>query len=180
MGMKSIALAVVLLFSAARSQAQNPPAPDALETGWRVQVTGGYSNLQNQSTNNGFLTSAEVRVAKHWSGRFDYFATASPKASTLLAKAQYDFSLAHVLPASSYLDVSKLEVFVNAGAGAARGEAQSAPFKLAISAGGGLNYRVSDKMIVRPLELNYVRSAVTGTQIIGNHLQFAASFGYRF
>lgn len=178
--MKRIMLvALFCLALAVSASAQAKPA-DLLETGWHVTVSGGYSNLSRQETNNGFLCRASVRVAKHWAARLDYFATANPKAAVIVVGPEYSFSLAHILPKSSFFDVAKLESAISAQVGAGRGSDKASPFKPAVSVGYTLGYRVSDKLIVQPLSVSYVRSAASGTQVIGNHLQFASAIGLRF
>jgi len=43
-----------------------------------------------------------------------------------------------------------------------------------LMAGGGFDVRVGDKVSVRPLDVNYIRSSlIGGGRVIGNHLQLA-------
>src|SRR5437868_4696776 len=105
-----------LSFSAvAQTPAPAPSPSDIFETGWTFSVSGGYTNLQNQATNNGFLTSAEVRVAKHWSGFLDQVSIGKPSAVGFLAGPSYEFSLAHVAKKSSFIDISKFTIALKAG-----------------------------------------------------------------
>lgn len=190
---KVTAMLILFLGLAGTALAQSDP----LETGWHVSVNGAFSNLSGQQTNNGYLSFAEVRVAKHWSARLNYFATADPTAKIITAGPEYNFSLRHILPKSDFLDVSKLEAFAGVSLGASHlepcpnltgqaladckvlKESPAPGFKFAAVVGGGVNYRITDKLTIRPLEVNYVRSAAGG-QLIGNHLQFASGVGLRF
>jgi opacity protein-like surface antigen len=174
---------IAVLFScilAVVSFAQTPAPTDLLETGWTFNVSGGYANLQNQATNNGFLTTAEVRVAKHWAGYLDQISVGKPSAIGFLGGASYEFSLAHVAKQSSFIDISKFSVAVKAGIGAARASADASPFKLAVEVGAALRYNLPAGMFVEPVDVRLVRSSVTGTQVIGNHLALIAAIGKRF
>lgn len=163
---------------------QSPTKPaDPLETGWNVMVNGGYSNVSNASTNNGFFFSTGIRLGQHWAARGDVFVTASPAVTTSLAKPEYRFSALHLFPNNQSPTVRNTEFFVNAGIGSSHytDPAKGSQSKFAWGVGGGFDVKVSDTVTIRPLDVNYIRSSLlNGGKVIGNHLQFAAGLGLRF
>lgn len=177
-----------MLFVAALAfgQSATPPVtpPDPLETGWNVSVNGGFSSVSNAGTNNGFFFSSELRVAQHWAARADVFVLNDPAVTVTLVKPEYRLSANHIFKNTSgnYAAVNALELFVNFGAGSARftDPAKGTQSKFAYGGGGGFDYKLSDKITVRPLDVSWLKSSLTGQRVIGNHLQFEAGLGLRF
>ena len=187
--MKTLCLVSIVML-ALTCAAQTPPPADPLESGWNVAINGNVSNVSNAATNNGFQTSESLRVSQHWVARTDQFVTLAPSAVIVLAGPEYRFSLAHVLASSNFaVNAEKIEAFVHMGAGTARSEATAkdgtttlSTAKFAYGIGGGFDFKISDTVTVRPLDLTYVRASMlqNGGQVLGNHLQFAAGLGLRF
>lgn len=158
------------------------PPPDPLETGWNVSVNGGYSQVQNAGTNNGFFFSTGIRLSQHFVARGDVYVLNDPAVTISLAKPEARFSARHIFKSSSTPAVQNTEFFVNAGLGDAHytDPAKGSQSKFAWGLGGGFDVKISDSISVRPLDVNYLRSSIIGGgKIIGNHLQFAATLGLR-
>lgn len=185
--MKFTVTLLLALFLCSISAAQTPPPkpPDVLEGAWNVSVYGAYSK---QQTNNGFATGLSMRLSQHLAMRTDVYILNDPQITIALGGAEYRFSLEHLIKGSNYAaNASKVEAFLNAGAGTARstaliGTGPKDLAKFAWSLGGGFDIRISDTVTVRPLDLKYVRSNFlnNGGQVLGNQLQFAAGLGLRF
>lgn len=196
-----LAVCLFLGFSvAAFGQTTPPPAPtpkppDIMEGAWNVSVNGGYSNISNAPTNNGFVSGVSLRLSQHLNLRSDVYLLNSPQGMVLaLAGPEYRFSLAHVLKSSSYAaSADRVEAFFNVGAGDAHTSTVTvdqagnsitsvSKSKFAWSVGGGFDIKMSDTVTLRPLDIKYVRSTFLnqGGGVYGNQLAFAAGLGLRF
>jgi hypothetical protein len=152
---------------------------DPMEPVWTVSISGGLSVLSNVGTNNGFMTSAALRLAQHWNLRTDIFSVATPSTIVVLAGPEYMWSLAHWIPPNDYFNTANIQPFLNLKLGDEKSNGAS---KFAYAVGGGFSVIVSPTMTLRPLDVSYVRSSVFGPKgtFIGNHLQYAASIGLNF
>lgn len=176
------------LFSIAQTPAPTPP--DVLENAWNIGINGNFSNLSQSANNNGFQVSEAFRVAQHWTFRSDQFLVMNPSIVVVTAGPEYRFSLQHLLAKSTFAaNASKLEAFVNVGAGTARsstvadnGTTTLSAAKFAYKIGGGIDILVNSTLSLRPLDISYVRAGMlnNGGQILGNHVQAAAGLGLRF
>ena len=184
--MKKLLLLFVLSVVSVHAQTKAPtpaPPPDPLESGWNVMVNGGYSQVQNAGTNNGFFFSTGIRIAQHWVARGDVFVLASPSVTITLVKPEYRFSALHLFSNTTSSTVKNTEFFANLGIGDAHftDPAKGTQSKVAYGFGGGFDVKLSDTVTVRPLDVNYIYSdLIGGGKVIGNHLQFAAGLGLRF
>jgi len=161
-------------------------AQDTNEAPWNFTVSGGISNIANASTNNGFATVTELRVAQHWAARGAVFNINTPNATEILASPEYIFSAAHLLKNSQFaVNASKIEFFAHADLGAARpntGSATPAPWSFAYGIGGGMNILLSPKVVMRPLDVTWTRTKLAQGQnlVLGNYAQAAAYLGLRW
>ena len=179
--------AVVCLFLAIAASAQTTPTPkDPLETGYQVSVNAGVGTVSNAPTNNGYFFSSGFRVSQHMNVRADLYLLNNPALTISLLGPEYRISAQHLFKNSSYTTVNNLEFFVNGSAGASRftDTTNATRAKFAFGFGGGFDYKLSDTVWIRPLDIKYVNYGIPGTaqrsgQILGNHLQFAASIGLR-
>lgn len=190
MKLRLLFLAAVLLLTANTGvtfgQTQPPPSSsDPFETGWSVSVSGGYTNVSNAQTNNGYFFSSAVRVAQHWNMRADIFILNSPQVTIAVAGPEYRLSINHILPqlSGNFPIINNMELFANAKLGDAKytDPAKGSQSKFAYGVGTGFDIAVSDTVTVRPLDVSYIRSSLlTGGVVLGNHMQFEAGLGLRF
>lgn len=183
--MKYLVLIATLLLASSvfAQQATSPPQPaDPFDGGWTVAVNGGYSSVQNAGTNNGFFFSTGIRLTQHFVVRGDVFVLNDPAVTISLVKPEYRFSAKHLIKAPTSPIVANTEFFINAGLGSAHftDPGKGTQSRFAWGVGGGFDIKLSDTVSMRPLDVNYLKSALTGPRVIGNHLQFAAGLGLRF
>jgi hypothetical protein len=194
---KSLILGCLLLLPGLLYAQTTPPPkpPDVLENAWNVSVNGGYSNVSNAPTNNGFVTGISFRLSQHLNLRSDVYILNSPQGMVLaLAGPEYRFSLEHLLKSSAFAaNASRVEAFFNVGAGDARtstvkvaadgtSTTSVSKAKFAASVGGGFDIKISDTVTMRPLDVKYVKSSFlnAGGGLYGNQLSFAAGLNLRF
>jgi len=186
--MRKAMLSFVLMMVAtswAFAQAAPPvSAPDVLEKAWRVEFSGNYSLLRENSNNNGYQAGFALRVAQHWAARADVFTVTSPSARVTIAGPEYRFSLGHWFKGSQFIHADGLEAAFSAKIGSARSGPNFgvAKARFAYGLGGSLDKKVSDHLSLRILELNYVRASIFRPEglVLGNHLQLASGIGLRF
>jgi len=190
----ALAFSSVASAQSTRRQAPTPPSgsTDVLETGWNVAVNGAFSTLTDSPTNNGLVAGMSFRVATHWDIRSDIYSLASPAVTVALAGPEYRFSLAHVIKSNPNfaINAANAEAFINVEVGNARttatvngaGGTPATASKFASSVGLGIDYHLSDIVMLRPLDVKYIRSNMLtgGGAFVGNHIQFAAGLGLRF
>ena len=68
-----LAVAVICLFAVGVS-AQTPAVP-----GWSFSTAGGFSNVSNAPTNNGFVNVTELRLSEYYAVRGDVFLMTNPQ-----------------------------------------------------------------------------------------------------
>ena len=191
----AVLLAVVVSIHPASAQTPAPVTPTApLESAWTVSVNGNFSSLQNQGTNNGVLISTAIRLATHWNLRADTYILNSPNITIVLGGPEYRLSLARLFKNSTgAVNAQNVEAFINTGLGDAHSStilAQSAgtvtttsTSKFAYAVGGGFDIKITDNLVMRPLDVKYIRSSMIGGSngtFVGNHLDFAAGLGLHF
>lgn len=184
--MKILAVALLVIASTL-AFAQTDP----LEGAYNVTINGGFSNVSNAATNNGFVTIEGLRVSQHLLAQsYQFVVLGPPSAVIVTAGPELRANLAHFLAKSNFAaNASKIEAFVNVGAGTARSSALNADGSTTLSKasfawkiGGGFDILLNKTMSFRPLDISYVRAPMLqhGGSILGNQLQFAAVLGVRF
>lgn len=166
------------------------PVPVPVTTNaWNVSVNGGYSNIQQAGTNNGFFFSTAIHVAEYWNIRGDVFVMNDPAVTLSLIKPEYRIPSSRLFKNASgnYFATNNVEFFLNGGIGNAHytDPAKGSTSKFAWGIGGGFDMTVlqtgGTTVTIRPLDVNYISSQlIGGGKVIGNHLQFAAGLGLRF
>lgn len=160
---------------------------DLCESAWSLALYGGYWNLQNATTNNGYTAGAGFNFSNHFGAEARFYQTSSPSANLVLPGANARMSLAHIFPtpAGASFSTEDLEVFAHANAGLgwsggtnAAGDAVSAVKKFAFSVGGGVDFAPASAPNVqwRILDVSYVNCGLFpnhGT-FLGNHVAFAS------
>jgi len=180
-------LFVLMMIATGWAFAQGAPPvrpPDPLEGAWRVEFSGNYSLLRENSNNNGYQAGFALRVAQHWAARADVFTVTSPSARVTIAGPEYRFSLGHWFKGSQFIHADGLEAALSAKIGSARSgpDFGAARARFAYGLGGSLDKKINAHFSMRILELNYVRASIFRPSgiVLGNHLQVASGIGLRF
>ena len=167
-------------------QAQtSPPNP---VPGWSFSTAGGFSNVSNAPTNNGFVNVTELRLSEYYAVRGDVFLMTNPQVIGSYISAQ------GIIPASKIFKNTKdqfavnsknVDFFINAGLGDIRStdpNSKDTKAKFSWRIGAGFNVKMTDHTFLRPLDISYLRGGVFqgGGAVVGNHLQVSALLGIRF
>jgi hypothetical protein len=181
----AIAIAIVIAIGTAGAQTAPPPTTP----GYTVSVNGGFSNVSNAPTNNGFMFDTELALSPTLSARGDVFVLSAPSVTISLASVQYQFPITKWIKNPTSVTVQDLHLFVKGGAGdaystgtAIGGNGITTQHKFAYAVGGGIEIDLSPTVHIRPLDLTYVRSSIlqNGGAVLGNHLAAAATLGLQF
>jgi hypothetical protein len=157
-----------------------PKAADTQEAYWTVSIHGNYSDVSGAQTNNGVKSGADVRIAQHFLLGAEYLTTINPANTKIfLAGGDYYRNLGHLGTKSQFIDLSQFDISFGPKAGFSL---QNGVKKFAFSFGGKLDRHVGNNVVLRLLDVEYVRAAVlpNGGQLIGNHVNVGAGLGLQF
>jgi len=164
------------------AMAQTPPAqPNA---GTFVEISASY-DVNGSQDNRATVVGVRVPVTSRWSGQFR--SILAPRAGNdgvnfNLAEVRYDRNLSDLIKSrSAQVNPGRFELFAYGGAGSARGAMAKDNASFAWSAGGGLNLRINDTVVITLFDYNYVRSRVerAGVVLSSNH-QLSPGLSIRF
>jgi len=147
--MKSIVLALMLLFSAAALQAQTP-------AGSQYQLGVGYTSVGGPTDNGTLLTFAKQFSPRVW-GQVKTLMLANPTGVLIpTVGPRYRPPLSALWKKSAYFDTTKWYPFVDLNLGSVKAPSGATTFAYGI--GAGLDYEASDTVTLLVIEADYDRS----------------------
>jgi hypothetical protein len=179
--MKKLFLAVTISMFTILGFAQDPNA------GVHVDLSAAYSLVNSAPTVNGAdsvsatVLTARAPITDRFAVRYEMINLPASNAQINLGEVEYRRSAADFLKSKGLrIDPKKYDVFAYLGFGGKRQEASTKPAFSGI-VGGGLDYRISEGVALRFVDIAYVRSVLDRHGVVlSNHLQFAPGLSFRF
>jgi hypothetical protein len=180
--MKKLALVTFVTFVTMLGLAQDSP-----NDGVHVDLSAAYSFVNSAPTINGndsisaSVITARLPITDRFAARYEMINLPGSNAQINLGEVEYRRSTADFLKSSSLrIDPKKYDVFAYVGLGGKRQDATATP-GFSYIVGGGLDYKLTDNVAVRAVDVAYVRSTLEQHGLfLSNHFQFAPGISLRF
>jgi hypothetical protein len=180
--MKIFSLVSSMLLLALSVMAQEAP-----NDGIHVDLSAAYSFINSTPTVNGndsvsaTVVTARVPITDQFALRYELINLPSTNAQVSLGELEYRRSVASFLKSPNLrIDPKKYDLFVYGGLGGKRQDNTRTP-GFSYIAGGGVDYKLTETVAVRAIDVAYVRSTLDQHGLIlSNHFQFAPGISLRF
>lgn len=191
--MKSIVLAALLLLAVSFAGAQDPtptptPAPIVdVNSGVHIDLSVAYQFFNQAPTVNGndsqsaTVATLRVPVTNRLAALAKMIVMPGQNAQISLGGAEYRRNLGELLKSQSLkFSPAKFDLFAYAALGGKRQDNATASAFSAL-AGGGVDYHISQNVVVRAVDIGYLRSDLQSKGVIlKDHLAFAVGGSFRF
>lgn len=168
------------------------PTPGPLinpNTGVHIDLSASFSNftqtsaINGSSSNSATVLTLRVPLSPHFSAFLKNIIVPSSTADLVIAGAEYRWSLAQWIKPSANLKFNpqSFDLFAYGGLGGKQ-ETNASLSAFASMVGGGVDYHLTKTLVVRALDVSYLRSSLlpNGGVVLTNHASVSTGIGMQF